>query len=99
MFNKKYYLNDYCTWEDTLEEIKNDNKKEPINNKIKDITYTKLNINSELIKRPFKLQEKNIILDSVKTENGISIEIINKLVNSMIESIFNINFAVIDILN
>ena len=99
IFNKKYYLNNYCTWEDTLEEIKNDNKKEPINNKIKDITYTKLNINSELIKRPFKLQEKNIILDSDKIENGISIEIINKLVNSMIENIFNINFAVIDILN
>ena len=98
-FNKKYYLNNYCTWENTLEEIKNDNNKGPINNNIEDITYAKLNINSELIKRPFKLQEKNIILDSDKIENGISIEIINKLVNSMIESIFNINFAVIDVLN
>ena len=45
------------------------------------------------------MQEKNIILDSDKIENGISIEIINKLVNSMIESIFNINFAIIDVLN
>ena len=98
-FNKKYYLNDYCTWENTLEEIKNENNTESIDSKIEDITYAKLNINSELIKKPFKLQEKNIILDSVKTENGISIEIINKLVNSMIESIFNINFAIIDVLN
>ena len=23
-FNKKYYLNNYCTWENTLEEINND---------------------------------------------------------------------------
>ena len=98
-FNKKYYLNDYCTWENTLEEIKNENNTESIDSKIEDIRYAKLNINSELIKKPFKLQEKNIILDSVKTENGISIEIINKLVNSMIESIFNINFAIIDVLN
>ena len=92
-FNKKYYLNNYCTWENTLEEINNDNNKEFIDNKIEDITYAKLNINSELIRKPFKLQEKNIILDSDKIENGISIEIINKLVNSMIESIFSINFA------
>ena len=98
-FNKKYYLNNYCTWENTLEEINNDNNKEFIDNKIEDITYAKLNINSELIRKPFKLQEKNIILDSDKIENGISIEIINKLVNSMIESIFNINFAIIDVLN
>lgn len=98
-FNKKYYLNNYCTWENTLEEINNDNNKEFIDNKIEDIRYAKLNINSELIRKPFKLQEKNIILDSDKIENGISIEIINKLVNSMIESIFNINFAIIDVLN
>ena len=45
------------------------------------------------------MQEKNIILNSDKIESDIPLEIINKLVNSMIESIFNINFAVIDILN
>ena len=98
-FNKKYYLNSYCTWENTLEKIKNDNNKEAINNSVEDITYAKLNINSELIKRPFKLKEKNIVLDNEKIEGGISIEIIDKLVNSMVESIFNINFAVIDALN
>ena len=98
-FNEKYYLNSYCTWENTLEKIKNDNNKEAINNSVEDITYAKLNINSELIKRPFKLKEKNIVLDNEKIEGGISIEIIDKLVNSMVESIFNINFAVIDALN
>ena len=95
-FNKKYYLNSYCTWEDTLEEIKGNNKEEHNSG---DVIYAKLNINSELIKEPFKLKEKNIILDSEKINNGISIEIINKLINSMIESIFNINFAVINVLN
>lgn len=99
-FNKNYYLDNYCTWENTLEEIKNENNQENIDsNKINDITYAKLNINSELIKKPFRLKEKNIILDSDKIERGISLDIINKLVNAMIESIFNINFAVIDILN
>ena len=61
--------------------------------------YTKLNINSELIKKPFKLKEKSIILNNDKIESDISPEVINKLVNSMVESIFNINFAVIDIVN
>ena len=27
-FNKKYYLDNYCTWEDTLDEIKKENNKE-----------------------------------------------------------------------
>lgn len=99
-FNKKYYLDNYCTWENTLEEIKRENNQEPIDsNRGNDITYAKLNINSELIKKPFRLQEKNIILNSDKIESDIPTEIINKLVNSMVESIFNINFAVIDILN
>ena len=71
-FNKKYYLNSYCTWEDTLEEIKGNNKEEHNSG---DVIYAKLNINSELIKEPFKLKEKNIILDSEKINNGISIEI------------------------
>lgn len=98
-FNKKYYLDKYCTWENTLEEIKKGNNKESKENKINDITYAKLNINSELIKSSFSLKEKNIILDSDKIEGGISQDIINKLVNSIVESIFNINFAVIDVLN
>ncbi len=99
-FNKKYYLDNYCTWENTLEEIKRENNKETTDsNKENDITYAKLNINSELIKNPFRLKEKNIILNSDKIESDIPPEIINKLVNSMVESIFNINFAVIDILN
>ena len=95
-FNKKYYLNSYCTWENTLEEIKSNNKEE---NNSGDVIYAKLNINSELIKKPFKFKEKDIVLDSEKIKNGISLAIINKLINSMIESIFNINFAVIDVLN
>ena len=99
-FNKKYYWDNYCTWENTLEEIKRENNKETTDsNKENDITYAKLNINSELIKNPFRLKEKNIILNSDKIESDIPPEIINKLVNSMVESIFNINFAVIDILN
>lgn len=99
-FNKKYYLDNYCTWENTLEEIKKENNQEAIDsNRGNDITYAKLNINSELIKKPFRLKEKNIILNRDKVESDISPEIINKLVNSMVESIFNINFAVIDILN
>ena len=99
-FNKKYYLDNYCTWEDTLDEIKKENNKESKdNNKTNDITYPKLNINSELIKNPFMLKEKNIILDTDKFECGISQDIINKLVKSIVESIFNINFAVIDVLN
>ena len=58
-FNKKYYLDNYCTWEDTLDEIKKENNKESKdNNKTNDITYPKLNINSELIKNPFMLKEK-----------------------------------------
>ena len=100
ILNEKYYLNNYCTWKNTLEEIRTENNKETISrNKNDNITYAKLNINSELIKKPFKMKEKNIILESDKIEGGISQEIINKLVNSMMESIFNINFAVIDVLN
>lgn len=99
-FNKKYYLDNYCTWANTLEEIKNENNKDTIySNSKNSIMYTKLNINSELIKKPFKLKEKSIILNNDKIESDISPEVINKLVNSMVESIFNINFAVIDILN
>ena len=90
----KYYLNNYSRWEDTLEEIKNKNK---INDSSEDITYIKLNIDSDLIKKPFELQEKNIILDNNKKTN-IPIEILNKLSSSMMESIFNINFAVMDFL-
>lgn len=90
----KYYLNNYSRWEDTLEEIKNKSK---INDSSEDITYIKLNIDSDLIKKPFELQEKNIILDNNKKTN-IPIEILNKLSSSMMESIFNINFAVMDFL-
>lgn len=98
--SNKYYSNKYCTWENTLEEIKREINKETINEKkIDDITYDRLNINSELIKKTFKLQEKSIILENSKDEKALPIEIINKLVNSMVESIFNINFAVIDVLN
>ncbi len=53
-FIKKYYLNKYCTWGKTLEKIKN--KHDEARNK--NVILSKLNINSELIKRPFKLKKK-----------------------------------------
>ena len=49
-------------------------KRQPIDsNRGNDITYAKLNINSELIKKPFRLQEKNIILNSDKIESDIPV--------------------------
>ena len=77
IFNKKYYLDNYCTLENTLEEIKKENNQEAIDsNRGNDITYAKLNINSELIKKPFRLKEKNIILNGDKVESDIPPEII-----------------------
>ena len=97
IFIKNYYLKNYFIWIDTLEKIKS-NKFEGINLNNDDILYVKLNINSELIKKPFELSEKDIELESNNTESDISVEIANNLINSMIESIFNINFAIVDIL-
>lgn len=101
-FFKEYYLNQYCTWQKTLEEISNEINKvtadEKTNKDTDDITFAKLNINSDLIKKPFSLQEKNIVLNNDILENSISLDIINKLVDSMVENIFNINFALIDVL-
>ena len=97
IFIKNYYLKNYFIWIDTLEKIKS-NKFEGINLNNDDILYVKLNINSELIKKPFELSEKDIELESNNTESNISAEIANNLINSMIESIFNINFAIVDIL-
>ena len=97
IFIKNYYLKNYFIWIDTLEKIKS-NKFEGINLNNDDILYVKLNINSELIKKPFELSEKDIELESTNTESNISAEISNNLINSMIESIFNINFAIVDIL-
>ena len=97
IFIKNYYLKNYFIWIDTLEKIKS-NKFEGINLNNDDILYVKLNINSELIKKPFELSEKDIELESNNTESNISAEISNNLINSMIESIFNINFAIVDIL-
>lgn len=98
-FLKDYYLNNYFIWEKTLKEINNDTLKVESNKKntIEDISYSKLNINSELIKKPFNLHEKNIVIDNNVITN-IPIQTISKLVNSMVESIFNINFAIIDFL-
>lgn len=97
IFIKNYYLKNYFIWINTLEKIKS-NKFEGINLNNDDILYVKLNINSELIKKPFELSEKDIELESNNTESDISVEIANNLINSMIESIFNINFAIVDIL-
>ena len=97
IFIKNYYLKNYFIWINTLEKIKI-NKFEGINLNNDDILYVKLNINSELIKKPFELSEKDIELESNNTESNISAEISNNLINSMIESIFNINFAIVDIL-
>ena len=97
IFIKNYYLKNYFIWIDTLEKIKS-NKFEGINLNNDDILYVKLNINSELIKKPFELSEKDIELESNNTESNISAEISNNLINSMIESIFNINFAIVDVL-
>ena len=97
IFIKNYYLKNYFIWIDTLEKIKS-NKFEGINLNNDDILYVKLNINSELIKKPFELSEKDIELESNNTESDISVEIANNLINSMIESIFNINFAIVDVL-
>lgn len=97
IFIKNYYLKNYFIWINTLEKIKI-NKFEGINLNNDDILYVKLNINSELIKKPFELSEKDIELESNNTESDISVEIANNLINSMIESIFNINFAIVDIL-
>ena len=97
IFIKNYYLKNYFIWINTLEKIKS-NKFEGINLNNDDILYVKLNINSELIKKPFELSEKDIELESNNTESNISAEISNNLINCMIESIFNINFAIVDIL-
>ena len=97
IFVKNYYLKNYFTWINTLEKIKS-NKFEGINLNNDNILYVKLNINSELIKKPFELSEKDIELESNNTESNISTEISNNLINSMIESIFNINFAIVDVL-
>ena len=97
IFIKNYYLKNYFIWINTLEKIKI-NKFEGINLNNDDILHVKLNINSELIKKPFELSEKDIELESNNTESDISVEIANNLINSMIESIFNINFAIVDIL-
>lgn len=104
IFLKNYYLNNYCVWKNTLEEINNENNKYNLRedkdnkNSLEDISYNKLNINSELIKKPFNLHEKSIIIDDNNINIDIPIEVISKLVNSMVESIFNINFAIIDFL-
>lgn len=99
-FLKDYYLNNYFTWEKTLEGINKDTLKVDEDNKssIEDVSYNRLNINSELIKKPFNLHEKNIIINDNNIITTIPIETISKLVNSMVESIFNINFAIIDLL-
>ena len=65
---KNYYLKNYFIWINTLEKIKS-NKFEDINLNNDDILYLKLNINSELIKKPFELIEKDIELESSNTES------------------------------
>ena len=94
-FFKEYYFNKYCTWGKTLDEIKNKHDEDSNENLI----LSKLNINSDLIKTPFEIKEKDIETDNKNDRCTIPKKILDKLINSMIESIFNINFAIIDFLN
>ena len=94
-FFKEYYFNKYCTWGKTLDEIKNKHDEDSNENLI----LSKLNINSDLIKTPFEIKEKDIETDNENNRCTIPKKILDKLINSMIESIFNINFAIIDFLN
>ena len=94
-FFKEYYFDKYCTWEDTLDKIKNEYNEDSN----KSVILSRLNINSDLIKSPFEIKEKDIEINDKNNKSNISKEILDKLVNSMMESIFNINFAIIDFLN
>lgn len=80
---------------DILDEIKNKHDEDSNENLI----LSKLNINSDLIKTPFEIKEKDIETDNKNDRCTIPKKILDKLINSMIESIFNINFAIIDFLN
>lgn len=97
-FFKDYYLLKYCTWENTINEIKNNEKSSKDES---NIILPKLNISSGLIKTPYEIKEKEIEIEfnEQKIKSNISNEILDKLSNSMMESIFNINFAIIDFLN
>ena len=95
-FFKDYYLLKYYTWENTINEIKNNEKSSKDES---NIILPKLNISSGLIKTPYEIKEKEIEFNEQKIKSNISNEILDKLSNSMMESIFNINFAIIDFLN
>ena len=97
-FFKDYYLLKYYTWENTINEIKNNEKSSKDES---NIILPKLNISSGLIKTPYEIKEKEIEIEfnEQKIKSNISNEILDKLSNSMMESIFNINFAIIDFLN
>ena len=94
-FFKEYYFNKYCTWGNTLDKIRDEYNED----NDKNIILSSLNINSELIRKPFKIKEKDIEINGENNKCTISREILDKLINSMMESIFNINFAIIDFLN
>ena len=59
-FFKDYYLLKYCTWENTINEIKNNEKSSKDES---NIILPKLNISSGLIKTPYEIKEKEIEIE------------------------------------